>query len=153
MFILQVMSRVMWETRVADDRFGWAQTKRCLATWKSICATLQWRHNELDGVSNHQPDDCLLNRLFRRRSKKTSKLRVTGLCAGNSPHKWPVTRKNFPVDGVIMITWLTIGSCSGSLPARQWAIIRISKIWIKIRRFSFKEKHLHVLSAWYRPLL
>ena len=29
--------------------------------------------------------DCLLNRSFRRRSKKTSKLRVTGLCAGNSP--------------------------------------------------------------------
>ena len=27
----------------------------------------------------------LLNRLFRRRSKKTSKLCVTGLCAGNSP--------------------------------------------------------------------
>ena len=38
-----------------------------------------------DSVSNHQPYDCLLNRLFRRRSKKTSKLRVTGLCAGNSP--------------------------------------------------------------------
>ena len=34
---------------------------------------------------NHQPHSCLLNRLFRRRSKKTSKLRVTGLCAGNSP--------------------------------------------------------------------
>ena len=33
----------------------------------------------------HQPNDCLLNRLFRRRSKKKSKLRVTGLCAGNSP--------------------------------------------------------------------
>ena len=40
---------------------------------------------ERDGVSNHQPHDCLLNRLFRRRSKKTSKLCVTGLCAGNSP--------------------------------------------------------------------
>ena len=37
------------------------------------------------GVSNHQPHDCLLNLLFRRRSKKTSKLRVTGLCAWNSP--------------------------------------------------------------------
>ena len=36
-------------------------------------------------ASNHQPHDCLLDRLFRRRSKKTSKLRVTGLCAGNSP--------------------------------------------------------------------
>ena len=35
--------------------------------------------------SNHQPHHCLLNRLFRRRSKKTSKLRVTGLCAGKSP--------------------------------------------------------------------
>ena len=37
------------------------------------------------GVSNHQPQDCLLNCLFRRRSKKTPKLRVTGLCACNSP--------------------------------------------------------------------
>ena len=47
--------------------------------------TLRWRHNDLDGVSDHQPHDCLLNLLFRRRSKKTSKLRVTGLCARNSP--------------------------------------------------------------------
>ena len=46
---------------------------------------LQWRHNEHDGVSNHQPHDCLLNGLFKSRSKKTSKLRVTGLCVGNSP--------------------------------------------------------------------
>ena len=45
---------------------------------------LRWRHNEHDGVLNHQPYHCLLNRLFRRRSKKTSKLRVIGLCAGNS---------------------------------------------------------------------
>ena len=58
--------------------------------------TLQWGYNGLDGVSNHQPHHCLLNRLFRRISKETSKLRV------NSPHKWPVTRKIFPFDGVIM---------------------------------------------------
>ena len=50
-----------------------------------ICETLHWRHNGRDSVSHHQPYDCLLNRLFRRRSKKTSKLRVTGLCVGNSP--------------------------------------------------------------------
>ena len=47
--------------------------------------TLRWRHNGRDCVSNHQPRDCLLNRWFRHRTKKTSKLRVTGLCAGNSP--------------------------------------------------------------------
>ena len=70
--------------------------------------TLLWRHNDHDCVSNHQPRGCLLNRLFRRRSKKTSKLRVTGLCVGNSPgpvnspHKGPVTRKMFPFDDVIM---------------------------------------------------
>ena len=46
---------------------------------------LQWRRNGRDGVSNHQPHHCLLNRLFGRRSNKTSKPRVTGLCAGNSP--------------------------------------------------------------------
>ena len=47
--------------------------------------SVQWRHNGRDGISNHQPHDCLHNRLFRRRSRKTSKLRVLGLCAGNSP--------------------------------------------------------------------
>ena len=46
---------------------------------------LNWRHNGHDSVSSHQPHHCLLNRLFRRRSQKTSKLRVTGLCVGNSP--------------------------------------------------------------------
>ena len=73
-----------------------------------ICISLQWRHNELNGVSNHQPHDCLLNRLFRHRSKKTLKLQVTGLCERNSPvnstHKGPVTRKMFPFGDVIM--WL-----------------------------------------------
>ena len=69
---------------------------------------LQWRHNDHDNVLNHQPDGCLLNRLFRRKPKKTSKLHVTGLCVGNSPgpvnspHKGPVTRKMFPFDDVIM---------------------------------------------------
>ena len=47
--------------------------------------SLQWRHNEHDGLWNPQPHDCLLNRLFRSRSKKTSKLRGTGLCEQNSP--------------------------------------------------------------------
>ena len=71
--------------------------------------SLHWSHNDDDGVSNHQPQDCLLNRLFRHRSKKTSKLRVTGRCVGNSPgpvnspHKGPVTRKMFPFDDVIML--------------------------------------------------
>ena len=45
----------------------------------------QWRHKEHNGLSNHQPRGCLFNRLFRRKSKKIWKLRVTGFCVGNSP--------------------------------------------------------------------
>ena len=63
----------------------------------------QWRHYERDSVSNHQPHDCILSSLFRQRSKKTSKLLVTGLCAGNSPvtGEFPEQRasnaENFPI--------------------------------------------------------
>ena len=52
---------------------------------RSSVKPLLWRHNGRDGVSNHQPHDCLLNHSFRRRSKQTSKFRVTSLCAWNSP--------------------------------------------------------------------
>ena len=51
----------------------------------AVIVSLQWRHNGRDSVSKHQPYDCLLNSLLKRGSKKTSKVRVTGLCAGNSP--------------------------------------------------------------------
>ena len=53
--------------------------------WQEMIKSLEWRQNWCDSVSNHQPHSCLLNRLFRRRSKETSKLRATGPCAGNSP--------------------------------------------------------------------
>ena len=60
--------------------------KRCaFRLYRVVLSSLRWRHNDHAGVSNHQPHGCLLNRLFRHKSKKTSKLRVTGLCAGNSP--------------------------------------------------------------------
>ena len=80
--------------------------------------SLQWRHKGHNGVSNHQPHHCILNRLFRRRSKKTSKLCVTGLCPGNSPHKWPVTRNMFPFHDVIMVVgcldWASRKVCTNS---------------------------------------
>ena len=53
--------------------------------WRFCPLTLQWRRNGRESVSNRQPHDGLINRLFRRRSRKTSKIRVIGLCVGNSP--------------------------------------------------------------------
>ena len=51
----------------------------------SRCLALEWRHNERESVSNHLRLHCLLNHLFRRRSKKTSMLRVTDLCERKTP--------------------------------------------------------------------
>ena len=65
--------------------------------------TLQWRHNGCDGVSNHHPPDCLLNRLFRCSLNKTPKLRATGLWEGNSPvtGEIPAQRASNAVNGSI----------------------------------------------------
>ena len=49
--------------------------------------SLQWRHNERDGVSNHQRLDCLLNRLFKVQIKENIK----------APRHWPLCRE-FAVD-------------------------------------------------------
>ena len=88
----------------------WLSVNMNSMTWPDTgnCFTLRWRQNGRNSVSNHQPGHCLLSLLFGRRSRKTLKLRVTGLCVGNSPgpmnspHKGPVTRKMFPFDDVIM---------------------------------------------------
>ena len=89
---------------------------------------LQWHHNERDGVSNHQPHDCLLKRLSRRISKKTSKLRVTGLCAGNSPMtgEFPAERssntENVPIWRRHHASWSNQTGCDipGSLDYRYF---------------------------------
>ena len=92
--------------------------------WLYYQFSLHWCHNDHDDVSNHLPHRCLLNHLFRHRSKKTSKLRITGLCVGNSPgpvnspHKGPVTRKMFLFDDVIMF-WIPIMHLSVRLPGHQ----------------------------------
>ena len=64
----------------AGERFAMIRWNVMKPKHNKIHQSLQWRHNGQYGVSNHQPHDCLLNRLFKRRSKKASKLRATGLC-------------------------------------------------------------------------
>ena len=83
--------------------------------------TLQWRHNGRDSVSYHQPRERLLNRLIRCGSKKVSKLRVTGLCAGNSPE-------------------------TGELPAQRASNAENVSIWWRHHEES-TEKHL--LAWWH----
>ena len=82
--------------------------------------TLQWRHNGRDGVSNHQPHDRLLNRLYRRRSKKISNIRVTDLCVGN-PAQMASDAEN------VSIWWCHHG-------ATHWHAVRTTRFvlfWLK----------------------
>ena len=79
--------------------------------------TLLWGHNGRDGVSDHQSYDCLLNRLFRCRPKKTSKLRITGLCEGNSP----VTGE-FPAQGASHAENVFIWWCHHDMAALIYVI-------------------------------
>ena len=86
---------------------------------------LRWRQNERDVVSKHRRLDWLLNRLFRRRSKKTWKLCVSGLCMGNSsvtgefPAQKACNAKKLPFDDVILaipfVTWPSAEHCNEDL--------------------------------------
>ena len=51
-------------------------------------SSLQWRNSERDGITNHRRLDFSLNRLFKHRSKKSPKIRVT--CFVRGIHRWPV---------------------------------------------------------------
>ena len=103
---------------------------------------LQWRHNGRDGVSNHQPHDCLLNRFFRRtdQGQHQSFAPLAFLCGIHrwpvkSPHKWPVTRKMFPFDHVIMVYRLNqlvdVASCLHEI---------LLGVWYMGIEFSFKSQ-------------
>ena len=70
-----------------------------------IHGSLRWHHNEHDCVSNHHRFDCLLNRLFRSRSKKISKVRITGLCVWNSPETGEFPTQRASNAEIVSIWW------------------------------------------------
>ena len=100
---------------------------------------LQWRHNDHDDVSNHQPHDCLL----RRRSKETSKLRVTGLCEGNSPvtGKFPAQRASNAEN--VSTEWRHRAVGSGG---ETWSLLRNSKSY----RANIKDSGTDKFQALFR---
>ena len=96
--------------------------------------SLQWRHNGCNNVLNHQPHDCLLNRLFRRRSKKTSKLRVIGLCAGNSPvtGEFPAQMASHAENVSILMTYHVDRSAATKI-SLQWPVSVIGPVNGKLK--------------------
>ena len=69
-----------------------------------INITLQWCHNECDGVPNHWRFNCLLNCTNQRKLQNSASLTfVMGIFQWplNALHKGLVTQKMFPFDDVI----------------------------------------------------
>ena len=108
---------------------------------------LQWRHNRSDNVSNHQPHDCLPNRLFRRRSKRTSC--VNGFChpwvqvmAWHLDRRQTITRTNDALlTAVPLWTWI------------PWDINQHRRIFIPenpISKYHLQNVDLKVIEAEWR---
>ena len=106
------------------------------------------RRNGHDSVSNHQPHDCLLNRLFRRRSKKTSKLRVTGVWAGNSPGTGEFRAQTSNAENV-SIWWRhhaepTIFMLNLQYSLQQYPIL-LTPYWFQLMNITSKPTVLHIM--------
>ena len=115
----------------------------------AVLPALQWRHNGHDGVSNHQPQDCLPNRLFRHRLKKASKVRVTGLCEGNSPvtGEFPAQRASNAEN--VSIWWRHHVDAAGRFIAHGdimislYLVLYIVVAWVWFSRFGDIRNGIH----------
>ena len=88
------------------------------------CNTLQWRHNERDGVSNHQLHDCFLDQKKHQSSASLAFVRGIHRWPTNSLDKGSVTRKMFPFDDVIMYRY----TCPALRRQRQSITLEISRV-------------------------
>ena len=80
----------------------------------------------ISGIAPHRCLHCLLNRLFRCRSKKTSKLCVTRLCEGNTPVTSGFSSQRTSNDENVSIWW-----CHPDLQDKHnqnWSVIPIINI-------------------------
>ena len=72
------------ELSIVEPKPGYSNKTRsipwALIAWLRPASPLHWRHNDHDGVSNHQPHGCLLNRLFQAQIKENIK----------APRHWPL---------------------------------------------------------------
>ena len=111
-------------------------------------SSLQWPHNEGDSVSNHRHLDCLLKRLFGRRPNTASKVRVTGLCEANSPHKGPATPKMFPFIDFIMLSD-RVPSCFVGNPTCftdvNYVVLATCRIMGKLHRMLWENSYFTFL--------
>ena len=127
-----------WVTGRVDTPYCTAPLGRGILVWST---SLQWHHNGLDGVSNHQP-----HRLFRSRSTKTSKLRVTGLCAGNSPVTGEFPAQMASNAENVSIWWRHHVLGPTYIPDSTWSLVR--RVRVLNRRIYVTAPTHYLIQCW-----
>ena len=116
--------------------------------WRLWMNPSQWRHNERDCASNHRRLDCLLNRLFKRRSKTIPKLRATCFYEVKTPvtGEFPAQRASYAEN--VSIWWrhhatstkLQQNTCTRNLCANF--------LWRSVLRLFTRLKYLSTIYYW-----
>ena len=106
--------------------------------YRPFSYSLQWRHNERDGFSNHRRLDRLLNSRSCAGQRTYQSFAPMPFVRGihrwleNSQHKGPVTRKFFPFVDVIMFSVaLTTGRCKSGF-FDKWQITSIPTYFLMV---------------------
>ena len=130
--IFQQLPSQSYQSSVLHISAWWGiSASRSSLEWEMAGHPLQWPHNGCDSVPNHQPHHCLLNRSFRCRSL----------------HKWPVTRKMFPVDDVTM--W---GAAKNRYVNQSWFVVMLS-VGSSWTNFCTIWTHMQWFPEYIRPQL
>ena len=122
-----IVTFVIWRQHITVlVWWPWTSQKRLMCSGQvvKIRVILQWRHNEHDGVLNHQPHDCLLKRLIRKNQNSASLAFERGI------HWWPVTGKCFHLMTSSYTRWAWTErppSCNNIL---QYIVIHISQRFV-----------------------
>ena len=140
--------------KITSSPIGWTHTQNDLLDnsainkipviyapfWIYVLA-LRWRHNESNGILNHRRLHCLLSCCFRRRSRKTSKLRVTGLCVGYSlvTGEFPAQRASNAED--FSIWWRHHGHFGYILPLEYIGVTLVNTL---CRCSMLIQKHINI---------
>ena len=100
---------------------------RCTSSRPSKLDCSVCLHHYSDDAVNHRRLDCLHTHMLRRRSKKTSKLRVTGHCGNN---RWPADSPSQRTSNAENVSiWWRHPEIEGPAHSARWLAVYVQGSW------------------------
>ena len=112
-------TRALLRCRISPDDTNKVVIKVC-----HLSTTLQWCHNERNGVSNHRLLDCLFNRLFWGRRRQTSNSAPLAFVRGI--HRWPMLYvPKGPINNIPSLVQIMVWRRPGDKPLSESMVVRL----------------------------